>query len=175
VLFRSQGTKYIQLRKNEIEKEIKNRLKDSILCNGIIKFNSYQEKKEFLNSGAGTFGVHLQGKNVRFTDADFCNVIELSNFVNTLNLNGIKDLINIRFKLKNADFLNLEIPNYVNDVYDSSSKILDDPSQKIYIRFNSFSEAYKAIELFNETEPLKKVNMLFHPLVFQSEDTQTNY
>lgn len=154
-----ENTRYLQLRKHEIEKEIKGRIKDPILCNGLIQFNNYEEKKIFLNSGAGTFGVHLQGKNVRFMDADFCNVLEVKHYLGD-NCKNIKDLmkfINLRFKIKNENALMLEMPNYVNDISGTlSSQTLDDPDCRIYIRFNSFLNALRAYQLFKE-EPLKKV------------------
>lgn len=153
------NTKYLSLRKHEIEKEIKGRMKDPILCNGLIQFNNYEEKKMFLNSGAGTFGVHLQGKNVRFMDADFCNVLEVKHYLGD-HCKNIKDLmkfINLRLKIKNENALMLEMPNYVNDISGTlSSQPLDDPDCRIYIRFNSFLNALRAYQLFKE-EPLKKV------------------
>jgi hypothetical protein len=152
-----ENTKYLQLRKFEIEKEIKGRMKEPILCSGLIQFNNYEEKKLFLNSGAGVFGVHLQGKNVRFMDADFCNILEIKHYLGDMNLKDLMKFINLRLKIKNANGLMLEMPNYVNDISGVlSSQTLEDPDTRIYLRFNSFLNALRAYEIFKE-DPLKKV------------------
>lgn len=151
-----ENTKYLHLRKVEVEKEIRSRLKDPILCSGLIQFDNYEEKKEFLKSGAGIFGVHLQGKNVRFMDADFCNVLEIKHYLGDINLKDLMKYINLKFRIKNAGQLQLDLPNYLNDLSEITMQTLDKPDSRIYLRFNSFLGALKAYELFKE-DPLNKV------------------
>jgi hypothetical protein len=149
-------TKFLQYKKNEVEKVIKNQLKESVYCNGYIVFKNYEEKKHFLRSAAGIFGLHLQGRNVRFYDADFCNILESNYFYGERNIEDIRKLINSKLRLGNCHNLLVELPSYINESSNMTSNIID-KDKKIYIRFNNFLSAFKALEVFNNEPRLFNV------------------
>jgi hypothetical protein len=147
-------TKYLMLKKHEIQKNLKNKLKNPIFCNGYIQFNDYEEKKNFLRSGAGMFGVHLQGKIVRFYDADFCNILQLSQFISEeIKIEDLMKFVNSNLKIQNFDHPMLEIPSYTNSAL---SHDVVKSSDKVFIRFNSFLNAFKAYEILS-SKALKNV------------------
>ena len=113
------------------------------------------EKKTFLNSGAGIFGVHLQGKCVRFYDADFCNLLEMTQYVQEEpNLPDLLKYINTFFKKREFKGPLLELPKYLNPEGVVSEL---ENSKQIFLRFNSFENALEAYRLMN-TYPMSYVN-----------------
>ena len=121
---------------------------------------SNRVKASFLKSGAGVFGVHLQGKTVRFLDADFCNVLEIRHYLGEKTLPEINSFLNLKLKIKNSDLI-LNVPNNINEVSDLiSTKSVDDFIPRIYIRFNSFIDALKAYQIFKDS-PLKHVSLIY--------------
>jgi hypothetical protein len=142
-------TKYKELRKKEIQRELQINIKKPIFCSGLILMESYYKKLEFLNSGAGIFGTHLHGMNVYFKDADFLNLLELKNFINDKTLKQIVDLINFKLRMEDNQKLSLFLPQYIDEIFDMSEKVMEDPDDKIFIRFNTFDDALEAYNILN--------------------------
>lgn len=156
-------TKYKELRKNEIQRELKINLKRGILCSGFIRFDTYREKLEFLNSGAGKFGIHLQGMKVIFQDSDFLNLLEMNYFAKDKNLKQIMEYINFKLRVSDIENIKFHLPNYVNDIFDLSQKVIDCSEDRIFMRFNSFEETLEAYNimktnLFNDVSQ----EIIFH-------------
>lgn len=144
------NTRYLELRKAEVEGELKKNINNSIYWNGLLLFNNYEEKKHFLKSGAGIFGVHLQGKCVRFFDADFCNIL-MFRAADDIQLDELKRAINIYFTIKEQKHLLLDSPDYFNEITKMTvNQNSSNFTNKVFIRFNSFLNALKAYEILNE-------------------------
>lgn len=156
-----QNSKFLHLKKQEIEKNLKNKLKSPIFCNGIIQFSNYEEKKTFLRSGAGIFGIHLQGKIVKFYDADFCNLLQLSQFISDeIKIEDLLKFINSNLKIQNFQHPALEVPIYENS---ANSHDVIKTSDKLFLRFNSFLNAYKAYQILS-SKVLKNVKDFFNSI-----------
>jgi hypothetical protein len=139
-------TKYLHYRKIEIEKEIEDYKSLPLFCNGLIKFKNRLQKVEFLKSGAGIFGVHLQGRNVRFYDADFCNVLEFIQFrSDDFKIHEILDFINSSIKIQGYEGELFNIPEFQ---FQNKINAIDTET-KIYLRCNGFLDALKIYEKLN--------------------------
>lgn len=147
--------KYLLYRKLEIEKEIQKHYKANIFCSGLLQFDKYEEKLNFLRSSVGCFGLNLNGQNIKFLDADFSNYLSVQQVISEdFQLEELLKYINIQLKAKNYNGQLLEIPNYYNNSISFDS--LKD-NKVIYIRFNSFTNALSAYRIF-KLYPFNKVN-----------------
>jgi hypothetical protein len=146
--------KYLHYRINEIENEIKKHYKASIFCSGLLHFDTYGEKIEFLRSSVGYFGLYIDGKNIKFLDADFANYISIQHIIsNDVTLEKLLNHLNIQLRAKNYDDNLLEIPNYK---YEKLNFEFIEMKKTVYVRFNSFITALSAYRIF-KFYPFNKV------------------
>jgi len=149
--------RYNDFRRQELERQIKINLKESLYYNGLIFFDTYEEKKKFLRSSIGYFGLHLQGKNIKFFDADFCNTLNLNQIASEqMPIAKLVKILNLQLKFKNFQGPLLEIPNYINELLAVENI---EGSESVFLRFNSFTDALAASEIFAE-KPINKVYYL---------------
>lgn len=146
--------KYLDYRKIEIEKEIEAHFKSKIFCSGLLHFDKYEEKLRFLNSSVGCFGLNLNGMNIKFFDADFSHFLCVKQLISEdFQLEELLKYLNIQLKSKNYNGQLLDLPNYQieNNIFESlNSRTI------VYIRFNSFLNAYNAHKILR-LYPFKKV------------------
>ena len=110
-----------------------------------------------MRSGIGCFGLHLQGKNVKFYDADFCNILTINQTTNEMSMDQLLRHLNTQLKSQNFDGPLLEKPHYINEMLQIDNIIGSTP---VFIRFNSFSNALKALEIF-QMPPFRNVKYSF--------------
>jgi hypothetical protein len=137
---------YITLKKREIDVQIKYYSNENIYFTGFIEFKSYEEKLKFLNTGVYWFGLNVHRTNfVRFNDADFMNVLKISNPL-WLNRDSRLVLKDLNRMIGNSG-LELQLPEYFDKTI-PRDKIWD---KQLWLRFNSFDESYLALKTFEGT------------------------
>ncbi len=146
--------KYLHYRINEIENEIKKHYKASIFCSGLLHFNTYKEKIDFLRSSVGYFGLYIDGQNIKFLDADFANYLSIQQVISEdFEIGELLKYLNIQLKSKNYNENLLELPDYK---YENIGIKSLKKNKTVYIRFNSFKNAILAYRIFKHY-PFKKV------------------
>jgi hypothetical protein len=135
---------YVTLKQREIDVQIYRNSKENIYFNGFVHFNTYEEKVEFLNSGACWFGLNVNMNTFcKFYDADFTNTVKLGIIPMTAAkmeniLNNINRVLNY-----NDSGIEMELPEYIDKTIPRDK--LWTPS--VLLRFNSFDEAYRAYNI----------------------------
>jgi hypothetical protein len=140
---------YITLKKREIDVQIKNNSRESIYFNGFLRFNTYEEKLNFLNTGVYWFGLNVHNRSfIRFSDADFVNMIKITDhrWLNKDSKLVLKD-VNRILGNKNSG-LEFYMPEYL-DKGIPRDKIWE---KSIWLRFNNFEDCYKAMKIMEPKE-----------------------
>jgi hypothetical protein len=146
---------YITLKQRELDIQIMNNSRENLYISGFIHFKSYDEKLKFLNSAPCWFGLNIiKNQFVKFYDADLMNIIQLSDnrFLKQETNYLLKDFNRI-LGHKNSG-IELECSEYTDKTI-PRDKIWD---KKVWLRFNSFEETYKALHLIiTKTNELVKI------------------
>ena len=147
---------YMEARKKEINQSLSADMCKYLYTSGFLEFSSYEGKVAFLNSACSSFGLNLQGKNVKFVDADFVNLLGIKvRKSKELRVIDICAILNKLFGKKSSGITQVEVPDFM--FYDASkeqmyTEILDGT---LYVRFNSFDQLWKAQKAIEKSKVTK--------------------
>jgi hypothetical protein len=150
---------YLNLRKKQIDNQMRLNSSESLYYNGIIKFKDYESKIEFLNTGAAYFGIKAY-KNVTttFIDADFANIIMIisSEYIG-VPASQVLDQLN-RIICKKDPSKILEQCKFTHDF---ANRLFLEP--RVRLRFNSFVDAYNVSEILKSATEFKSIICFSRP------------
>lgn len=148
-----ENTKFLDYKKIESDEILKKYASSFIYSNGYIITKDYKTKCEILKSSAGIFGLHLLGtKNITLMDADFLHFMVIKNISNEdLSYKELVKILNNELKLNSFSGPLLELPENKSNI-DLSNETFG-LNSKVNLRFNSFSNLYEAMQIFDKKMP----------------------